>query len=70
MPIKIGAVLSCAPEAVVIAIDNLEVFEKNKETLQVGRFLKIAQGNHDFTIATIRNIKGAIGGFLVVSCGI
>ena len=39
MPIKIGAVLSCAPEAVVIAIDNLEVFEKNKETLQVGRFL-------------------------------
>ena len=61
MPIKIGAVLSCAPEAVVIAIDNLEVFEKNKETLQVGRFLKIAQGNHDFTIATIRNIKGAIG---------
>lgn len=60
MPIKIGAVLSCAPEAVVIAIDNLEVFEKNKETLQVGRFLKIAQGNYDFTIATIRNIKGAI----------
>lgn len=23
--------------------------------------MKIAQGNHDFTIATIRNIKGAIG---------
>lgn len=58
MPIKIGAVLSCAPEAVIIAIDSLEIFEKNKEGLQVGRFLKIAQGNHDFTIATIRNIKG------------
>jgi DNA helicase HerA-like ATPase len=58
MPIKIGAVLSCAPEAVIIAVDGLEVFEKNKEGLQVGRFLKIAQGNHDFTIATIRNIKG------------
>nr|WP_315301057.1 ATP-binding protein [Raoultella terrigena] len=55
---KIGAVLSCAPEAVVVAVDNLEVFEKNKENLQVGRFLKIAQGNHDFTIVTIRNIKG------------
>lgn len=61
MPIKIGAVLSCAPEAVVIAIDNVQVFEKHKETLQVGRFLKIGQGNHDFTIATIRNIKGTIG---------
>jgi len=51
-------VLSCAPEGVTIAVDGLETFEKNKEGLQVGRFLKIAQGNHDFTIATIRNIKG------------
>lgn len=58
MPIKIGSVLSCAPKLIVIAVDNLEVFEKNKERLQVGRFLKIAQGNHDFTIATILNIKG------------
>ncbi|MFM0372717.1 ATP-binding protein [Paraburkholderia aspalathi] len=58
MPIKIGAVLSCAPEAIIVAVDNLESFEKNKEGLQVGRFLKIAQGNHDFTIATILNIKG------------
>ena len=58
MTIKIGAVLSCAPEAVIVAVDSLEVFEKNKEGLQVGRFLKIAQGNRDFTIATIRNIKG------------
>jgi len=58
MPIKIGAVLSCAPEAVIVVVDGLAVFEKNKEGLQVGRFLKIAQGNHDFTIAIIRNIKG------------
>lgn len=58
MVTKIGAVLSCAPGAVVIAVDGLEVFEKNKESLQVGRLIKIAQGNHDFTIATIRNIKG------------
>ncbi|KGD76676.1 ATPase [Tatumella morbirosei] len=58
MATKIGAVLSCAPEAVIVAIDSLETFEANKENLQVGRFLKIAQGNHDFTIVTIRNIKG------------
>jgi uncharacterized protein len=63
MSIKIGSVLSCAPDAVIVSVDGLEVFERNKEGLQVGRFLKIAQGNHDFTIATIRNIKGtnAIG---------
>ncbi|MGL6619643.1 ATP-binding protein [Aeromonas hydrophila] len=58
MYIKIGAVLSCSPEAVIVAVDNLETFEQNKAGLQVGRFLKIAQGNHDFTIAVIRNIKG------------
>jgi DNA helicase HerA-like ATPase len=59
MPTNIGAVLSCSPEAIVVVVDGLEAFEKNKESLQVGRFLKIAQGNRDFTIATIRNIKGA-----------
>ncbi|MCW2258084.1 hypothetical protein M2263_004175 [Providencia alcalifaciens] len=30
MPIKIGTVLSCAPEAVVVSVDSLEIFEKNK----------------------------------------
>lgn len=57
---KIGKVLACAPEAIIVAIDDLKLFEENKGSLQVGRFLKIAQGNHDFTIATIRNIKGVI----------
>jgi uncharacterized protein len=58
MVTKIGAVLSCAPGGITVAVDTLEVFEKNKSLLQVGRFLKIAQGNSDYTIATIRNIKG------------
>jgi len=57
---NIGKVLSCAPGAIVVAIDDLSIFENNKAGLQVGRFLKISQGNHDFTIATIRNIKGII----------
>ena len=55
---KVGKVISCAPEAIIVSIDELELFEEHKSSLQVGRFLKIAQGNHDFTIATIRNIKG------------
>jgi DNA helicase HerA-like ATPase len=58
--IKIGTVLSCAPEAIIVTINDLQIFEANKDSLQVGRFLKIAQGNHDFTIATIRNINGII----------
>ncbi len=55
---KIGQVMSCAPGAIIVSIDGLKVFEANKETLQVGRYLKIAQGNSDFTIASIRNVKG------------
>lgn len=57
---NIGKVLSCAPGAIIVAIEDLKLFEENKGSLQVGRFLKISQGNHDFTIATIRNIKGVI----------
>jgi uncharacterized protein len=55
---KIGQVVSCAPEVIVVEIDDLRVFEEHKSSLQVGRFLKIAQGNSDYTIATIRNLKG------------
>lgn len=55
---RIGQVLSCAPETIIVAVDDLKTFEENKSTLQVGRFLSIAQGNNDSTIATIRNIRG------------
>lgn len=55
---SIGQVLSCSPGAIVILIESLQAFESNKEALQVGQYLRIAQGNHDFTIASIRNIRG------------
>nr|WP_319473730.1 ATP-binding protein [uncultured Sphaerochaeta sp.] len=55
---KIGQVVSCSPEVIIVLIDGLDTFEKNKEALQVGRFLKISQGNNDFTIVTISNIRG------------
>ncbi len=55
---EIGQVLSCAPGVIVVGVDNLKTFEDHKESLQVGRYLSISQGNRDFTVATIRNIKG------------
>jgi DNA helicase HerA-like ATPase len=55
---KIGQVLSCSPEAIVVLIDDLKTFESHKNSLQVGRYLRIAQGNSDYTIATIRNVRG------------
>lgn len=55
---SIGKVLACSPESIIVLIDDLSVFEEHKSALQIGRMLKISQGNHDYTIASIRNIKG------------
>jgi DNA helicase HerA-like ATPase len=55
---KIGYVISSSPEQVSIEIDGLEILEKNKTKLQVGKFLKIEDGNHNFAVASINNISG------------
>ncbi len=55
---NIGQVLCCSPESIMVLIKDLKLFEEHKAALQVGRYLKIAQGNSDFTIASIRNIRG------------
>jgi DNA helicase HerA-like ATPase len=55
---RIGQVISSAPSAILVEISDLQTFEKSKEDLQIGRYLRIAQGNNDYTIAIIKNIKG------------
>ena len=55
---KIGQVTASSPNSVIIQIDDLSTFESSKEGLQVGSYLKIAEGNHNFIIAMIKNIKG------------
>jgi DNA helicase HerA-like ATPase len=57
---EIGKVLTSSPNELVITIDDLKTFEQHKAHLQVGRYLKISQGNSDFTIMVIRNIRGNI----------
>lgn len=57
---NIGQVLSCSPEAIIVLVDELKVFEEHKVALQVGRYLRIAQGNNDFTVAAIRNVRGIL----------
>ncbi|CAM3089685.1 ATP-binding protein [Vibrio rarus] len=41
-----------------LQIDSLEVFESNKSELQVGKYIKIEDGNHNFAIAIVKNIAG------------
>jgi DNA helicase HerA-like ATPase len=55
---KIGHVISSSPDRVSIEIDGLEILEKNKTKLQLGKFLKIEDGNHNFAVASINNISG------------
>lgn len=53
----IGKVLSSSPAAIVIAIDSLKVLEDNKNKLQVGQYLKVADGNSNYIVSVINNIK-------------
>ncbi|PKJ59929.1 hypothetical protein EH11_00104 [Bacillus subtilis] len=53
----IGKVMSSSPNSIVISIDNLKILEDHKEKLQIGQYLKIADGNNNFIVTVINNIK-------------
>lgn len=55
---KIGHVLSSAPSKITVEIGGLENLEKNKTSLQIGKYLKIEDGNHNLAVASINNITG------------
>jgi DNA helicase HerA-like ATPase len=55
---KIGYVTSSAPDKISVEIEGLACFEEHKSQLQVGKFLKIEDGNHNFAVASIKNITG------------
>lgn len=53
----IGKVLESSANLIVIEISNHEIFENYKENLQIGKYLKVQNGNHDFVVGVIQNIK-------------
>ncbi len=53
---KVGHVLSSSPDKVSIGIGNLKTLEENKTDLQVGKFLKIEDGNQNYAVAIINNL--------------
>ncbi|WP_405423061.1 ATP-binding protein [Pantoea stewartii] len=54
---RIGVVTSSSPGTVTVEINGLTEFEKNKKSLQIGKYICISDGNHDYAICTIRNIS-------------
>lgn len=57
----IGKVYECSANEIVVKM-NFEEFESNKENLKIGKHLKIFIGNHDYLVATIKNIKALSDG--------
>jgi uncharacterized protein len=55
---NIGYVTSSSSESINVEVDGLGTLEKHKVELQVGKFLKIEDGNQNFAVAAIKNIAG------------
>jgi DNA helicase HerA-like ATPase len=55
--IKIGSVIESSTNSILIKIESDEVFEANKEAIQIGKYLQIKEGNHNFVICVIQSIK-------------
>lgn len=54
---KIGTVIESASNSILIRIESDETFEKNKQEIQIGKYLQIKEGNHNFVICVIQSIK-------------
>ncbi|GHI00629.1 ATP-binding protein [Neobacillus kokaensis] len=54
---RIGSVIESSPQSILVKIDTLKIFEKAKSELQIGKYLKIQEGNHNFVLCVIQNIK-------------
>jgi len=54
---KIGTVVESATNSILIKIDDDKTFEENKSNIQIGKYLQVKEGNHNFVICAIQNIK-------------
>lgn len=56
---KVGTVSTSSPTLITIWFSGLDTIEFKKNHLQIGKFLKIEDGNHNFAIASIANISSS-----------
>lgn len=54
---SIGKVLESTPGNIIISIDDYANFEVNKNNIQVGRYLQIQEGNLNYVVVQIQNVK-------------
>lgn len=53
---SIGTVYESSANNIIVKM-GFDEFENNKQHLRIGKHLKISTGNHDYLIATIKNIR-------------
>lgn len=53
----LGIVIDSSPLDIVIEIDNVSKFEQHKNSLQVGQYVKVLDGNSRYIISSISNVK-------------
>ena len=54
---ELGMVLESAPNSIIIEIGDCSTYDQNKQDLQIGKYIKVANGNSQYIIVTIQNIK-------------
>ena len=54
--IEIGKVISSKPGNIIVLLDSIEVFERNKDSLRISRYVSIEDGNNSNILASIRDI--------------
>ena len=52
--IEIGKVISSKPGNIIVLLDSIEVFERNKDRLRISRYVSIEDGNNANILASIR----------------
>ena len=54
--IEIGKVISSKPGSIIVLLDSIEVFERNKDRLRISRYVSIEDGNNSNILASICDI--------------
>lgn len=54
---EIGKVIESSPGYIKIKLNDISDFESNKESLKIGKYLSIQEGNNNMILSIIQNIK-------------
>lgn len=62
----IGTVIESAPNSIIVRIEGDKTLEQNKNDLQIGKYLQVEEGNDNYVICVIQNLKiGETGKYLI-----